>query len=86
MNDNIFGTHIVNEYVEEFDNEKAAMEFGKKWHGQLKGNDDYVNNGIILIVSGCMVGLYQFSDSKTNVEIDGDVYEGRLKLEPVEAA
>ena len=77
---------IVNEYVEEFDNKKAAMEFGKKWHSQLKGNDDYVNNRIILNVSGCIVTLSQFSDSKTNIEIDGDVYEGRLKLElePVE--
>ena len=77
---------IVNEYVEEFDNEKAAMEFGKKWHGQLKGNDDYVNNRIILNVSGCIVTLSQFSDSKTNVTLKGDPYKGILNLETVEAA
>ena len=52
-----------------FESKDTAMAVATQFHDMLAGCEDYIENAIVLNVSGYMVSLTVFDDSKTDVEI-----------------
>ena len=81
----ILGVWIEHEYLEIFETKEKAEDLKRKWIEQLKDNEDYKANRIMVNRYGNDVVLTQFSDSNTAVNLE-DVGEvpRYLILTPIE--
>ena len=59
----------VSEYNFEFESDDICYGVANEFHEELRGNDDYINDNIVLNFHENRAHLYIYPESKTRIEI-----------------